>query len=114
MICEPCLRDDDSSAKYCCACGRGLIGQPDDRVLMTGIWSDRARRCVHCEETIPARSRFCSECGIAVVPVARRDVSSQLLLGAVILGFMVIANCTAYLRCKSFSLKVPPFGSGLF
>jgi hypothetical protein len=28
--------------------------------LLTVIWSDRARCCMNCEQTIPAGSRFCS------------------------------------------------------
>ena len=56
-----------------------------------GVWSDRARRCANCEESIPARSRFCPECGMAPMTTAKGGLGSQVLFGAMVVGVMVIA-----------------------
>jgi hypothetical protein len=93
MICGACLRDNNRYAKYCCECGRGLIGQPEDPApIPAGVWSNRARRCAYCEETIPARSWYCAECGITPTLGAQRNPGLQVLLGAVVLTFLVITG----------------------
>src|SRR5271163_4501419 len=103
MTCEACVRDNDNHAKYCCECGTGLIGQPESPdPAPVGVWSDRARRCVNCEETIPARSRFCQECGMAATLVTGRDVRSRALVGGLMLGVFVIACLLADLSLPRY------------
>jgi predicted nucleic acid-binding Zn ribbon protein len=104
MLCEACLRDNAPHAKYCCECGRGLIGQPDDIVLTTGVWSDQARLCVSCQEAIPAHAQFCSECGIGAMRAARATVGARVILLAIALTFLVSAVVFVHLH---FSRHTP-------
>lgn len=96
------MRDNDPFAKFCCDCGRSLtagLGEAEPTTI--GVWSDRARRCANCGETIPPRSRFCSACGTAPAAAARRQStsnSSRMLLGAfLIVGVALIATFVALL-----------------
>ena len=59
--------------------------------MPAGVWSDRPRRCMNCEESIPSGSRFCAECGVAPVHDARFSPGLKVLLGTVALTFLVIA-----------------------
>jgi len=98
MVCQACLRENDPFAKYCSDCGRGLTGQSSEPARSTvGVWSDRARRCASCGETIPPRSRFCAECGTAPAVVARRGRNSRMLLGLIVVGVFVIVAAFAAL-----------------
>ena len=98
MVCQVCLRENDPFAKYCCDCGRGLTGQSAEPApSVIGVWSDRARRCTSCGETIPARSRFCSECGAAPAVAPRRGRNTRLLMGLVVVGVVVIVAAFAAL-----------------
>jgi|SRR5208283_547445 predicted nucleic acid-binding Zn ribbon protein len=91
MVCQACLRENDPFAKYCRDCGRGLTGQAAEGSGAIGVWSDRPRRCASCGETIPPRSRFCSECGSAPTAVARSSRRPGMILGLVVVGVLIVA-----------------------
>jgi hypothetical protein len=96
MVCQGCLHENDPFANYCGDCGRGLKGQGQPVPDAIGVWSDRARSCKECAERIPPRSRFCIACGAVPADAARR-ARTPLLIGAMVIGIVLLASFAAFL-----------------
>lgn len=59
MECVFCKTDNRDNALFCKGCGRQLD-----------------LRCSHCQQSVPADSKFCDNCGASIIPLA--DVASRL------------------------------------
>ncbi len=92
MTCPACLHENEEWAKYCADCGRGLNGQ-----LLTlsnaamGVWSDRERQCSNCGEMIPARTRFCAQCGTSAAHASIARTANPLV-DALVTGVIAVTS----------------------
>jgi len=59
-----------------------------------GVWSDRDRQCSTCGEMIPARTRFCAQCGTTAGDASTTRATSPMV-GALVTGVIAVTSLAA-------------------